>query len=962
MMVTPSDTIPSIAPSGVCGQFGNQSQGYREPECGSPSSQVILFRDIPTVIPSTYVVALETYTIAPVIHRRSCVFETTLVASPHWIVWQWFPILVPILIHSNEWSLPKYISPLPAISPFLCTDSSEAPDSFDGPLSQDPYVATFALWRSRVTTRPSSSSEFPIALVTAPPGIRRRSTILIRPGEAIPFGRPYRTHLNGPRKLLTVRKRVGPLPACRLASRHALPRSLDHHSSSFGSSLDSLPVHSLGLDASDQAHSGPSTRDVPPRLCVYPPRRAHGQTLLYSSSHSARPSRKRCRSPVDSVPSSTPITWIITPTRTDSLTPVDMELGIGDGDDVRDHVKIDPRDVRDDTEEYEADTSAGDTDTFKIKTIQRWLEADQSIAWGQRVSMVKKIDSLMLENLKVHAMLDIERDRVNSLRLHMPHHRGFRQVVGIAMILERDLRGWCQFLETTMTITRFGMTSAAIEEMINQRVVATLETRLVNRDLELKNWNDNGGGDGNGNDCISVVTVTTQGTPRPNQGVVTCEGKQRRVVGEATRRRADCALCFTDQTASLQHILDQKELNMRQRRWLELLNNYDCKLRYHPRKENVVANVEAKEGRRIMEREDLCGMIKNLEPHRLTKSAHFLPMKETDSMEKLTRQYLKEVVSRHGVPVSIISDQDNGQSERTIQMLEDMLRACVMDFRKGWDRHLPLIEVSYNNSYHKSIKATPFKALYGRKCRSLICWAEVGDAHLTNPEIVRETIEKIIQSSIVYKLYVINKGATLIRDVTHWSFKLGIRSMESRRVQVYGTRRPNVEKDPHLFANPTSRISATSEAFEDKALLTEMDAYLYKISTHWRKWTGMVVQDHRDIAPRVVINSIHNLHVMCLLQIITAVVMYSHGRGLFRENRIGVLLVPNTTYRLFSIRHISDKSAVAVEIDFTWYFGFVSVELGRLPKPLSCNTLLICPICSSKVLIDSPLFLIAQFL
>ncbi|GKC06806.1 putative reverse transcriptase domain-containing protein [Tanacetum coccineum] len=129
---------------------------------------------------------------------------------------------------------------------------------------------------------------------------------------------------------------------------------------------------------------------------------------------------------------------------------------------------------------------------------------------------------------------------------------------------------------------------------------------------------------------------------------------------------------------------------------------------------------------------------------RLTKSAHFLPMKETDSIEKLKRQYLKEVVSRHGVPVLIISDQDNGQSERTIQTLKDMLRACVMDFRKGWDKQLPLIEFSYNNSYHTSIKAVPFEALYGRKCQSPICWAEVGDAQLTGLEIVRETTEKII--------------------------------------------------------------------------------------------------------------------------------------------------------------------------------------------------------------------------
>ncbi|GJY05072.1 putative reverse transcriptase domain-containing protein [Tanacetum coccineum] len=133
---------------------------------------------------------------------------------------------------------------------------------------------------------------------------------------------------------------------------------------------------------------------------------------------------------------------------------------------------------------------------------------------------------------------------------------------------------------------------------------------------------------------------------------------------------------------------------------------------------------------------------------RLTKSAHFLPMKETNSMEKLTRQYLKEVVSRHGTQLDMSTayhPQTDGQSVRTIQTLEDMLCACVIDFGKGWDRHLPLVEFSYNNSYHTSIKATPFEALYGRKCRSPICWAEVGDAQLTGLKIVHETTKKIIQ-------------------------------------------------------------------------------------------------------------------------------------------------------------------------------------------------------------------------
>nr|GEX93987.1 transposon Ty3-G Gag-Pol polyprotein [Tanacetum cinerariifolium] len=81
----------------------------------------------------------------------------------------------------------------------------------------------------------------------------------------------------------------------------------------------------------------------------------------------------------------------------------------------------------------------------------------------------------------------------------------------------------------------------------------------------------------------------------------------------------------------------------------------------------------------------------------------------------------------------------DGQSERTIQTLKDMLRACVIDFGNGWDKHLPLVEFSYNNSDHTSIKAVLFEAIYGRKCRSPVCWAEVEDSQLTDPEIIHET-------------------------------------------------------------------------------------------------------------------------------------------------------------------------------------------------------------------------------
>ncbi|GJS33615.1 putative reverse transcriptase domain-containing protein [Tanacetum coccineum] len=113
---------------------------------------------------------------------------------------------------------------------------------------------------------------------------------------------------------------------------------------------------------------------------------------------------------------------------------------------------------------------------------------------------------------------------------------------------------------------------------------------------------------------------------------------------------------------------------------------------------------------------------------------------ETDSKEKLTRLYLKEVVSRHGVTVSIISDRDNIFTSLFWQSLQKAL-----DFGNGWDRHLPVVEFSYNNRYHTSIKAAPFETLYGHKCRSPLCWTEVGDSQLTGPKIIHETIKKIIQ-------------------------------------------------------------------------------------------------------------------------------------------------------------------------------------------------------------------------
>ncbi|WZY72146.1 hypothetical protein YC2023_004386 [Brassica napus] len=157
---------------------------------------------------------------------------------------------------------------------------------------------------------------------------------------------------------------------------------------------------------------------------------------------------------------------------------------------------------------------------------------------------------------------------------------------------------------------------------------------------------------------------------------------------------------------------------------------------------------------------------------RLTKSAHFIAIKKTDGADQLAQIYLREIVRLHGVPVSIVSDRDtkftsafwkafqkalgtkvhmstayhpqtNGQSESTIQTLEDMLRACVLDWEGNWGKYLPLAEFAYNNSYHSSIEMAPYEALYGRACRTPLCWTEVGERRDLDPAMVQETVEQV---------------------------------------------------------------------------------------------------------------------------------------------------------------------------------------------------------------------------
>ncbi|KZV18741.1 Retrotransposon protein, Ty3-gypsy subclass [Dorcoceras hygrometricum] len=157
---------------------------------------------------------------------------------------------------------------------------------------------------------------------------------------------------------------------------------------------------------------------------------------------------------------------------------------------------------------------------------------------------------------------------------------------------------------------------------------------------------------------------------------------------------------------------------------------------------------------------------------RLTKSAHFFPVKTTYDLNKYAELYVKEIVRLHEIPNSIVSYRDprftsrfwkslhtalgtkltfstafhpqtDGQSERVIQTLEDLLRACVLDFVDSWDFKLPLLEFTYNNSYQASIEMAPYEALYGRKCRSPIHWDDVGERTKIGPDIIEQTSEAI---------------------------------------------------------------------------------------------------------------------------------------------------------------------------------------------------------------------------
>ncbi|KAA3465983.1 Transposon Ty3-I Gag-Pol polyprotein [Gossypium australe] len=349
---------------------------------------------------------------------------------------------------------------------------------------------------------------------------------------------------------------------------------------------------------------------------------------------------------------------------------------------------------------------------------------------------------------------------------------------------------------------------------------------------------------------------------------------------------------FTDHK-SLKYLMTQKDLNLQQRIWLELLKDYELVIDYHPGKENVVADALSRkslfalramntrltlsEGGLILAelrarsvflqqtcepQKDNCemqakraqcksvkaehqvpsGLVQHvmiperkwdritmdfvtvLPPtpkkkdvvwvivDRLTKSTHFILVRTDYSLDKLAELYVAEVVRFHGVPISIISNRDprftsrfwkslqealgtklnfsttfhpqtDGQFERVIQILEDMLRCCVLEFKGSWEKYLPLVKFAYKNSFQSSIKMAPYEALYGRKFRTPLYWTELSERQIHGVDLVTETEEKV-KVILDYPLHIISPTEVEIRpDMTYGEESIKVLAREVQQLR-----------------------------------------------------------------------------------------------------------------------------------------------------------------------------------
>ncbi|GJV02213.1 putative reverse transcriptase domain-containing protein, partial [Tanacetum coccineum] len=527
----------------------------------SHAPRVILFGAIPAIIPEVPVVPAD-----PIVTPE---VGTVSVVSPVGVL-----DLVDYSPSSDsdpsEDSLPP-APDLPLVSPFLCSDDTEA-DGESEPAEQRPVSS------SHDTLAPLS--EFPLAPVVAPPGIRRRSATLVRPGEAIPFGRPYRTHLNGPRKLLTARKRVRPILARRLAWRRVSHHSSDRHSSPDSSSSSAPSDHSLSghtpPDTTDADSSTPqrfvhrSLARTPrhseafrrwrsaPLSTPYPPTTSESslgsssERSLDSSSPSSRPSRKRCRSPTASVPSPTHVSRSIAPTPADLLPPrkrfrdsyspedsgeehmeVDTadaeavaDVGISEGvvahpeDGVGMGFEIAASDVREDDEEFEAEASAADTREIVVDPLAIG-DSSESSRGG-----IPDLEDTIYDI--VHYMSEVRIDRITEIETTQRQLETSQMVASgeRASLVERigSLRLEYLKVRAMLSIERDRIDSIRWHMALSHEEFCQVrrdrdDTRRRLRRLESQNDSDGDNGNG-GNEMVRMEMVEMEIQMRMVEGIV----------------------------------------------------------------------------------------------------------------------------------------------------------------------------------------------------------------------------------------------------------------------------------------------------------------------------------------------------------------------------------------------------------------------------------------------------------